>query len=121
MSTASAYESLNAQGTSGATPWAPMQAEAPGQELKPSPRSFAAHHIFSDHGDRDRTFSMAGVTPDSVVFASITEINPTTRRPHLGLASMHVHNIVPKNNEVLVRLSIGWPDPLLTRVSLWVF
>lgn len=79
---------------------------------------------FRDHHGFERRLNMAPhVNSSSKVFVSICELGVFGGqvRPHQGLASMEVHNVVPHDDGiVIVRGYIGWDTDLNVRLSVFV-
>jgi len=59
------------------------------------------------------------VTPNSIVMASITEVD-SNGHPFQGLASLRICNVVPDFNQVLVRCEILWESDVTFRVSIFI-
>lgn len=81
--------------------------------------------FFFDEWDRQGFEKHLNIGPRTVnsmskVFVSISELK--NGRPHMGAASMQVHNVVPHDNGwVIVRGHIGWDRDLPFRLSVVVF
>lgn len=75
--------------------------------------------IFFDREGFEVRVPMPGVNPRTRVVASVYEWQ--NNRPHMGAASMQVHNVVPINGAVIVRGHIGWRENLPFRISLIAF
>ncbi|MFJ8440704.1 hypothetical protein [Kitasatospora griseola] len=71
------------------------------------------------HGTFTVNFSVPGVTPSSVVMASMTEVN-SNGQPFVGDATTTVHNVAPGNGNVRLRGEVGWSSDLSVRVYLLV-
>ncbi|MEE1736147.1 hypothetical protein PUR49_06425 [Streptomyces sp. BE147] len=63
--------------------------------------SLIAHGIFVQR------LSAPNVTPDSRVFAAITEIDKVASRPFVGGAIMTIHNVAPSTDTVTIRAEVG--------------
>jgi hypothetical protein len=79
---------------------------------------------FVDHQGFEKRLDLTGyVNSKSCVFVSISEIAVIGGewKPHMGLASMEVHNVVPHDDGiVIVRGHIGWDRDLNVRLSVFV-
>ena len=67
----------------------------------------------------------AGVTKDSIVMASITELHPNPdgsgiNLPALGAAHMYIRVVAPQKDKVFVSGYIDWDRDLTVRISLFV-
>jgi hypothetical protein len=77
---------------------------------------------FHRRGIFEVTFSTSlsgAITPNSVVMASVTEID-SNRSPFLGNATMKVYNVVPREGAVDIRGEIDSDDDLNVRVSILI-
>ncbi|MEI2299871.1 hypothetical protein [Ensifer sp. MJa1] len=67
----------------------------------------------------------AGVTRDSIVMASITELFPNPdgsgiNLPGIGAAHMYIRAVAPQKDKVFVSGYIDWDRDLTVRISLFV-
>jgi hypothetical protein len=80
------------------------------------------HWEFTGNGDFIPLSANFGtVTPDTVVTASITELDGDGL-PFVGAATVEVHNVSPKANGWLdVVVAVLWDNPLRCRINLAIF
>ena len=76
-------------------------------------------HDFRDNKGFQQTVKFTDLTPDSRVTVSICEVGNIRSevRPHMGQATLMVHNVVPEDDRVRVRGYIDWDDPIDVRLS----
>jgi hypothetical protein len=83
--------------------------------------STTATFEFRGHGGFQQQWHIDQVNPTSCVLASICELmTDGTLRPLQGNASMSIDNIVPGDQNVIIRGSVGWGSDILVRVSIFV-
>jgi hypothetical protein len=76
---------------------------------------------FWGNGDFDEEHvPFPGVTPQSIVVGSITEID-ADGLPFVGQATIELHNVAPRDGVVDIVAAIRWDTSLRTRVSLVSF
>lgn len=71
------------------------------------------------HGTFTLTFSLPGVTSNSVVMVSMAELDGGNQ-PFIGDATMTVHNVAPGHESVRVRGEVDWDSDLPVRISFLV-
>ncbi|MCX4750495.1 hypothetical protein OG455_34145 [Kitasatospora sp. NBC_01287] len=72
------------------------------------------------HGVFKLTFTVPGVTSDSVVMVSMTELANGSNLPFVGDATLTVHNVAPGNGTVQLRGEVDWDSDLSVRVSFLI-
>lgn len=95
-------------------------------EVARADRSLATAVVFRAHyGHRVEISPWPGLTKDSIVMASITELFPNpdgsgVNLPGLGAANMHIDMVAPQTDKVFVRVYIDHNADLTVRLSLFV-
>lgn len=76
--------------------------------------------IFNDNGIQVYYWSNAGVTANSRVVASITEVG-SDGQPFIGKASLSVFSVAPNNSgEIWVEIKIDWGSKIDCRLTFFV-
>jgi hypothetical protein len=89
-------------------------------------RSFAGFAVIRARWNFFQPLNVPGVTNNSVVMASITEVFPNPASglidlPGIGAAHMYVRSVAPQNGTVFVNGYIDWDRDLNIRISLFIF
>ncbi|MFJ4909018.1 hypothetical protein ACIQCR_19590 [Streptomyces sp. NPDC093249] len=85
-----------------------------------SPNLFPYIYDLGINGVFTLSFSVPGVTPNSVVMVSMCELGGQSRTPFIGDATMTVHNVAPDNGQVHVRGEVDWDSTLSVRMYFLV-
>lgn len=90
-----------------------------GAEL--SPGAFSTYYTWRGSGTVNLNCSNASINANSRVFASVSEYNTDPRQNRfMGNAYMLIYNVSPYNGGVIIRLNVGWNNPLNVRVDVLV-